>query len=89
MKSLFNFIFSKKTTSNFKNTSFENSKVSNEPSNIKEIDPLPSFFDTIPANDDYQVAEISLEEFTSTTIIERRILPRNLEETRSAYLKTQ
>ncbi|MDI1307879.1 MAG: hypothetical protein PSV17_00415 [Methylotenera sp.] len=84
MKSFFNFIFPKKTTSNFKNSRFQNSTNISQPSKISEIDLQPSIFDTLPANDDYEVAEISLEEFESTTMIERRKLSRNADEARTA-----
>jgi hypothetical protein len=40
-----------------------------------------------PIQNDYEVAEISYEEFTNSVLLERRKQPRKLGETRRAYNK--
>lgn len=95
MKSIFNFIFSKNTQSTFPNSSFQNSSFHNashisQASTIVKNEPQVSIFDNLPINDDYQVAEISFDEFKSSTVrVERRKFPRKLGETRSAYSTKQ
>ncbi|MDI1361525.1 hypothetical protein [Methylotenera sp.] len=96
MKSIFNFIFSKNTKSTFQNSSFQNSSFHNaahisQASKISKNEPQLSIFDNAPINDGcYQVAEISFDEFKSSTVrVERRKFPRKPGETRSAYSTKQ
>lgn len=92
MKSIFNLIFSKNTKSTFQNyssqlSSFHNTERSNQTS---KTEPQFSIFDHAPIKEDYQVAEISFDEFKSATVkVERRKLPRKLGETRRAYSTKQ
>ena len=92
MKSIFNLIFSKNTQSTFQNSSFEQSSYSNTGrlNQTKKTEPQFSIFDNAPLKEDYQVAEISFDEFQSSTLrVERRKLPRKPGETRSAYTTKQ
>jgi hypothetical protein len=95
MKSIFNFIFSKNTKSNFQNSSFQNSSFHNadhfsKTSKNSKNESQLSIFDNATISDDYQVAEISFDEFKSSTIrVERRKFPRKPGETRSAYSTKQ
>ena len=71
MKSIFNFIFSKNTQSTFPNSSFQNSSFHStshisQASKVVKNEPQVSIFDNLPINDDYQVAEISFDEFKSS-----------------------
>lgn len=95
MKSIFNFIFPKNTKSTFQNSSFESSSFQNAGrinQAIKTSNNEPQFgiFDHALINDDYQVAEISFDEFKSSTVkVERRKFPRKPGETRSTYSTKQ
>ena len=92
MKSIFNLIFSKNTQSTFQNSSFEQSSYSNTGrlNPTKKTEPQFSIFDNATLKEDYQVAEISFDEFQSSTLrVERRKLPRKPGETRSAYTTKQ
>ena len=92
MKSIFNFIFSKNTKSTFQNSSFQRSSYDNagRSSQTSKIEPQFSIFDNAPMKEDYQVAEISFDEFKSSTVkVERRKFPRKPGETRSAYSTKQ
>ena len=95
MKSIFNFIFSKNTKSTFQNSSFQNSSFHSaghisQSSKISKNEPQLSIFDSAPINDDYQVAEISFDEFKSSTVrVERRKFQRKPGETRSTYSTKQ
>lgn len=86
MKSIFNFIFSKKTKSTFQNSSFYNAGHTIQARKISKNEPQLSIFDNVPKNDGYQVVEISFDEFKSSTVsVERRKFSRKPGETRSAY----
>jgi len=95
MKSIFNFIFSKNTKPAFQKASTRNSNVHNaghthQASKISKNEPQLSIFDHVLMDDDYQVAEISFDEFMSSTLrVERRKLPRKSGETRSTYCTKQ
>ena len=95
MKSIFNFIFSKNTKSTFQNSSFQNSSFKtvshiSQASKISKNEPQLSIFDNVSINDEYEVAEISFDEFKSSTVrVERRKFPRKPGETRSAYSTKQ
>lgn len=92
MKSIFNLIFSKNTKSTFHNSSYQQSSLSNagHSKKISKNEPQFSIFDNAPLKDDYQVAEISFDEFKSSTLkVERRKFPRKPGETRSVYSTKQ
>lgn len=92
MKSIFNLIFSKNTKSTFQNSSSRHSNFNNSgrSSQSSKTEPQFSIFDHAPMKEDYQVAEISFDEFKSSTVkVERRKLPRKPGETRSAYSTKQ
>lgn len=92
MKSIFNLIFSKNTKSTFQNSSSRHSNFNNSgrSSQSRKTEPQFSIFDHAPMKEDYQVAEISFDEFKSSTVkVERRKLPRKPGETRSAYSTKQ
>lgn len=92
MKSIFNLIFSKNTQSTFQNSSFQQSSYRNAgySNQISKTEPQFSIFDNVPLSEDYQVAEISFDEFKSSTLkVERRKFPRKPGETRSAYTTKQ
>jgi hypothetical protein len=92
MKSIFNLIFSKNTKSTFQNSSFQRSSYHNagRSSQISKTEPQFSIFDNALMKEDYQVAEISFDEFKSSTVkVERRKFPRKPGETRSAYSTKQ
>lgn len=90
MKSIFNLIFSKNTQSAFKNSSLQNAGHISQASKISKNEPQLSIFDYAPIDDDYQVAEISFDEFKNSAVsVERRKLPRKSGETRSTYCAKQ
>ena len=92
MKSIFNLIFSKNTKSTFQNSSSQHSSFNNSgrSSQTSKTEPQFSIFDNAPMKEDYQVAEISFDEFKSSTVkVERRKFPRKPGETRSAYSTKQ
>lgn len=81
MKSIFNFIFPKNTKS-----TFQNAGGMNQASRMSQDEPQFSIFDHALIKDDYQVAEISFDEFKSSAVkVERRKFPRKPGETRSVY----
>ena len=85
MKSIFNLIFNKNTKS-----TFQNAGGMSQASRISQDEPQFSIFDHALMNDDYQVAEISFDEFKSSAVkVERRKLPRKPGETRSTYSTKQ
>lgn len=81
MKSIFNSIFSKNAKPSHQAQHFVNQRDEN----------IPHF--TITENtskqSDYEVAEISYEEFTQAALLERRKAPRKQGETRSTYFNQQ
>ncbi len=86
MKSMFNFIFSKKTKSTFQNSNFYNAGHTIQTRKISENESQLSIFDNVPKSDSYQVTEISFDEFKSSAVsVERRKFPRKTDGTRSAY----
>ncbi|MES1988501.1 MAG: hypothetical protein V4440_10820 [Pseudomonadota bacterium] len=85
MKSIFNLIFNKNTKS-----TFQNAGGMSQASRISQDEPQFSIFDHALMNDDYQVAEISFDEFKSSAVkVERRKFPRKPGETRSTYSTKQ
>jgi len=85
MKSIFNLIFNKNTKS-----TFQNAGGMSQASRISQVEPQFSIFDHALMNDDYQVAEISFDEFKSSAVkVERRKFPRKPGETRSTYSTKQ
>ena len=85
MKSIFNLIFHKNTKS-----TFQNAGGMNQASRMSQDEPQFSIFDHALINDDYQVAEISFDEFKSSAVkVERRKFPRKPGETRSTYSTKQ
>lgn len=92
MKSIFNLIFSKNTNLAFQNSSFQHSSYHNtgSSSQTSESEPQFSIFDNAPMKEDYQVDEISFDEFKNSTLkVERRKFQRKPGETRSAYSTKQ
>jgi hypothetical protein len=87
MKSIFNFIFSKKTQSTSHNPSI--SMANQLQLNQGNIEPRYNIFTEAPIQDSYQVDEISFDEFKNSARIERRKFPRKPGETRSAYSTKQ
>lgn len=81
MKSIFNSIFSKNAKPIFQNHNYQN----------QDNEDIPHFAisENGPMKCDYEVAEISYEEFTRPAIQERRKTPRKSGETRSTYKSTQ
>ncbi|NOU25866.1 MAG: hypothetical protein HOO90_10090 [Methylotenera sp.] len=81
MKSIFNSIFSKNSKPAYHAQGYANQSDEN----------IPHF--TITENksmqSDYEVAEISYEEFTKAALLERRKAPRKQGETRSTYFNQQ
>jgi hypothetical protein len=91
MKSIFNFIFPKNTKSTFQRSNTQKASIHeadrfSQASKVSKNDPQLSIFENVPLNDDYQVAEISFDEFKSSAVrVERRKFPRKPGETRSIY----
>jgi hypothetical protein len=81
MKSIFNSIFSKNNKPIFQNQSNHNL-------DSKDI-PHFSILESKPQKSDYEVAEISYEEFKNSVLMERRKHPRKSGETRREYLTKQ
>lgn len=86
MKSIFNSIFSKNAKPIFQNHSYQNQ---DHQSHDNEDIPHFAISENGPLKCDYEVAEISYEEFTRPAIQERRKTPRKSGETRSTYNSTQ
>jgi len=87
MKSIFDLIFPKNTKSTFQHSSFHNAGHIKQTS---KTEPQFSIFDNALLKEDYQVAEISFDEFKSSSLkVERRKSPRKPGETRSAYSTKQ
>ncbi len=87
MKSILNLIFFKNTQPAYQSSSFQHEAPSKP--TIK-VEPQFAMQNNVALKEDYQVAEISFDEFKSATlIIERRKLPRKPGETRSAYTTKQ
>jgi hypothetical protein len=92
MKSIFNLIFSKNTKSTFQNYSSKHSGIHNagRSNQTSKTEPQFSIFDNAPMKEDYQVSEISFDEFKSSTLkVERRKLQRKPGETRRGYSTKQ
>ena len=77
MRFSFNSLFSKNTKPNYQIHDDQNS----EHENVYHF----SMSEIKPKQIDYEVAEISYEEFTKSVLFERRKHPRKLGETRKAY----
>lgn len=86
MKSIFNSIFSKNAKPTFQNHKYQNQGHQNQDN--EEILHF-SISENGPMKCDYEVAEISYEEFIRPAIQERRKTPRKSGETRSTYNATQ
>ncbi|MDP1766285.1 MAG: hypothetical protein Q8K83_05215 [Methylotenera sp.] len=82
MKSIFNSIFSKNAKPVFRSPNYQNQEHQN---NDNEDIPHFAISENGPLKCDYEVAEISYEEFTRPDIQERRKTPRKSGETRSTY----
>jgi hypothetical protein len=91
MKSIFNYIFPKNTKSTFQKPYVQHSSLYNPDYVTKgsRTESELSFFDNIPMQNSYEVAEISFEEFKNTVKVERRKSPRKSNETRSVYTTKQ
>ncbi len=87
MKSILNLIFFKNAQPAYQSSSFQH-----EASSVPAIKVEPQFAmqNNVTLKEDYQVAEISIDEFKSATLrVERRKFPRKPGETRSSYSTKQ
>ena len=87
MKSILNLIFFKNVQPAYQSSSFQHEAPSRP---LIKVEPQSAIQHNATLKEDYQVAEISLDEFKNATLtVERRKFPRKPGETRSSYTTKQ